>query len=187
MGAFLFTCVCGHMLEYVSDPIHFVWEALFDNLSEYHLFVTCSLAFHLLIYWPLCLALMYLDITKSPQWLYKYKIQKRKDHGWSSYKKTITQAIINQVVAYLFAAFVFYTCDYFDYQMTMSRELPSGFTIFWHLVVFALVEEFGFFYSHYIFHNKFFYSRIHSFHHHLQHQLEWHVFMLIQLNMLLQI
>merc|ERR1712125_173574 len=94
MGAFLFTCVCGHMLEYVSDPIHFVWEALFDNLSEYHLFVTCSLAFHLLIYWPLCLALMYLDITKSPQWLYKYKIQKRKDHGWSSYKKTILKQLL---------------------------------------------------------------------------------------------
>ena len=92
--------------------------------------------------------------------------------------------------------------------MTMSRELPSGFTIFWHLVVFALVEEVYFIYCYLFFITinylqiiisldfsiHIIFSTISSFILafilsiiDLQHQLEWHVFMLIQLNMLVSI
>jgi len=141
------------------------WHFLRSELSEFHLFVSCTIAFHLIAFWPLCLALMYLDVTQSPQWLYKYKIQKKHKHGWNSYKKTIQQAVISQIVSVFFAMLVYFVTNALDWKVSISEELPSPWTFLLHLVAFVIVEEIGFFYSHYAFHSKFFYKRIHAFHH----------------------
>ena len=52
------------------------WGWVYDQGSPFHAFVTLTLVIHMAVFWPLTLALMGLDITQAPAFLYKYKIQR---------------------------------------------------------------------------------------------------------------
>ena len=60
----------------VATLIDSTWGYIHQNYSEFHIFVTWSIGIHMAVFWPITLVLMYVDITQSPQFLYKYKIQK---------------------------------------------------------------------------------------------------------------
>mmetsp|Transcript_13974 Transcript_13974/g.55125 ORF Transcript_13974/g.55125 Transcript_13974/m.55125 type:complete len:254 (-) Transcript_13974:58-819(-) len=141
------------------------WEYLLDNYTEYQIHSVWSIIFHMAVFWPLCLLYRQLDLRQAPAFLYKYKIQKRKVVTKEEYNEAFKRALINQGVAFLLASALFYVQQRIGWGVSFSRELPSAFTYLWHLVPFVLVEEFFFFYSHYIFHNKLFYKPIHKFHH----------------------
>lgn len=152
------------MASLLTEGIEAGWALLRHNLTDFQLYVCATLAFHLAVFWPVTLLYMLIDLAK-PAFLFKYKIQKTRVAGWEQYKKAIHRAIVSQVVGIGLQCTLFSLQEATGYGIRFSQELPSLFTVAWHLPVFMLVEEIGFFYSHWLFHHPFFYAPIHKFHH----------------------
>ncbi len=91
--------------------------------------------------------------------------------------------IFNQaVVGMLFSVFTYHCYMWkFDYNETILKEqtthkLPDFTRVFLELLFFVLVEELGFFYSHYALHSsRFLYKNIHKRHHEWQVKFAVHV------------
>ena len=52
------------------------WEWVYENVSTYHQYISISIILHLVFFWSICFAFMFVDLTQSPKFIYKYKIQK---------------------------------------------------------------------------------------------------------------
>jgi methylsterol monooxygenase len=109
----------------------------------------------------------YVDLTGRPTWFIKYKIQEKVNTppiGRDKYMKTVKLTALNvvlitplfNVVTYPLVAWRGMPCGY---------ELPSFWTAICHLAAFAIVEEFGFYYSHRLLHHRRLYKHIHKIHH----------------------
>ncbi|ESN99625.1 hypothetical protein HELRODRAFT_185820 [Helobdella robusta] len=108
----------------------------------------------------------YLDITGHPSFLLKYKIQqdKNKPVDVGKLMKAVKQVAFNQVVVggpFMYVMFKVMICR----GCSFGRELPTFHWVAAELVVFTIVEEIMFYYSHRLFHAPFFYRRIHKIHH----------------------
>ena len=64
--------------------IHFFNEHLYRfvvrvaNPSQFHLFVTYTFVFHQILFWFWSAIFGYVDVKRSPSFLYRYKIQEEK-------------------------------------------------------------------------------------------------------------
>ena len=98
----------------------------------------------------------YLDLTNTPTFLRKYKIQPGENEPvepakfWSMFR----QVVFNQTVVYLALLHLLY----YLFQLRGMAELkvlPEFHTVLLHLAVCTIAEEVGFFYTHWIMHSKY--------------------------------
>eukprot|EP01095_Lingulamoeba_sp_RSL-Kostka_P015179 TRINITY_DN689_c0_g1_i1.p1 TRINITY_DN689_c0_g1~~TRINITY_DN689_c0_g1_i1.p1 ORF type:complete len:294 (+),score=55.57 TRINITY_DN689_c0_g1_i1:52-882(+) len=157
----------------IGSTIDDYWVILYENFTPFQLQVYGSFfVVFIMLYWPICLLFMFLDLKRSPKFLYNFKIQKEKHQTWELYKKAMKTGLINQFLVSLPFAFVFYyLCEGINerfgtsFGYSVTRELPSLYIVIRDFLFFFLVEEIGFFYGHYLFHMDPFYKYIHKFHH----------------------
>jgi sterol desaturase/sphingolipid hydroxylase (fatty acid hydroxylase superfamily) len=144
------------------------WEyiySLFDG-NEISLAMWGTLVVLFFAFWGSNGFLMILDMTGRPQFLLKYKIQEEKNQPVDRRKllSAILLVIFNQVVVsvpffYLsFLVMKWRGCSF-------GPELPAFHWVVFELVVFSLIEEVMFYYSHRMLHQPMFYRHIHKKHH----------------------
>ena len=118
------------------------------------------------LYWVLGLLYFILDATQKPKSLVKYKIQPNSSQvSGPSLVKLIKQVLFNQTLAILLVSSgVWFKHRYFEVQ----KYIPSASQLICEFVVFILVEEVLFYYSHRALHHPALYRHIHKRHHEWQ-------------------
>eukprot|EP00731_Ephydatia_muelleri_P030774 Em0022g288a len=108
----------------------------------------------------------FVDVTGRPHWIRKYKIQSDKNVpvSWVAYKAAIQLALLNLLVVSTFLQLCLYPVICWR-GSPCGVELPSFTTLLWHLLIYLLVVEIGFYYSHRLMHHPHLYKRIHKTHH----------------------
>lgn len=123
-------------------------------------------AYTFLIYWGFGAIYTIMDLTNKPKFLRRYKIQANTNEPVDTKRliKVIISVICNQIfVGIPFAIFSFYAMKLRG--MPDIRELPTFHWVLFEIGICILVEEFGFYYSHRLMHNKKIYKYIHKQHH----------------------
>lgn len=134
------------------------------------MYVVWTTIFSFSVYWIFGGIFTLMDLTLSPQSLRKYKVQPQTNSPLDK------QVLINAAKTILFnqffigvpLAFVSYFGKKLKGFPENFREVPSFEKVLLELFVCILVDEIGFYYSHRLFHNGFFYKRFHKQHHEWQ-------------------
>lgn len=115
------------------------------------------------VFWLCNLFFIIMDMTGKPSFLLKYKIQDVPvDPGKLLHAMKI--ALFNQMVIGI--PFVMVAAPAFLWRgCPIGGELPSFQWVLFEILVFSLVEEVFFYYSHRLLHHRRLYSKIHKVHH----------------------
>ncbi|VDI64835.1 methylsterol monooxygenase [Mytilus galloprovincialis] len=107
-----------------------------------------------------------IDTTGKPGFLMKYKVQMNKNVpvDRKKLKKAVKLVLFNGfVVAFPMTLLGIYTMKLRG--CAFSGDLPSFTRVVIDIIMFSLVEEFGFYYSHRLMHHPIVYKYIHKIHH----------------------
>lgn len=150
-------------------PFHFyspvVWTWL-EGYSAEQIFLLCPFLVPTAVFWSYSLVLAVLDLWRVPISFWRYRIQPTKSPllGW--YVKAGKQALFNWLFVNGPLGYIAYWVIVRIQQRDPASELlPTWPIILRDLLVFVLVEELGFYYSHRLFHHPRFYRRFHKRHH----------------------
>jgi len=92
-----------------------------------------------------------LDLTGKPEFLLRYKIQDEKTVpvNWEKYKKCLRRVLFNVFVVGIFFNLTMYPLALLRMKGDeCGYTLPTFTTTVWHLFMYILFEEIGFYYSH---------------------------------------
>lgn len=120
--------------------------------------------------------LYFIDVNKNPEWIYKSKFQPKRpfEIDKTTYNRSLKECVTNVLSNQFFVIlpgllFIDYMCinDYLPWTsgVRMEERLPGLYDIVSTAVLAAILVEIGFFYSHWLFHQKPFYRAIHKKHH----------------------
>lgn len=144
------------------------WGKVLDLFHEdrYNLFVWGTFVWTTSIFWLFNLLLIFLDATGKPAALLKYKIQADKNVPVD--KKALASAVLRVAFNQTAVGIPMLVFMYFIMQIRgcdHGRELPTFQWVVFELLVFILVEEVGFYYSHRLVHHPRIYKHVHKIHH----------------------
>jgi len=156
----------GLLSSAVSEPLNALWQSLFLHYSDWEVYVYGSFMVTTLAFWLPSLFFLALDLPISPHFLRRYKMQPGQNEPLTlpdlirALKRVVFNTwVLNPLLGLISAPVYLWASG------PLNRPLPSLGEFFLHLVVFMLVEEVGFYYSHRLFHQPYFYKRIHKIHH----------------------
>lgn len=145
------------------------WERVYDLFGHDHFFlgVIGTTLYGMLVFWLANLFLLILDVTGKPSILLRYKVQPDKNVPVPREQllRAIKLVVFNQtVVGIPVASAVYYLMKWRGCSMG-PEDLPTFQWALFELIVFVLVEELGFYYSHRLLHHPRLYKYIHKRHH----------------------
>ncbi|OQS07099.1 fatty acid hydroxylase domain-containing protein 2 isoform X2 [Thraustotheca clavata] len=116
------------------------------------------------VFWVYSCIMMVIDATK-PKWVMRYKIQPDKSVSNEMTWKGVKIAMRNHVFVSIPMSFVWFNYVLPARGASASAELPPLSIVVRDLLVFLVIEEIMFYYSHRLLHTKPFYVRFHKLHH----------------------
>lgn len=110
---------------------------------------------------------VFLDVTNQPAFLRKYKTQPGTNEPVDKKRlfQVIRQVLINQFVIQIPLLMIAYPLLEWRGCFNDIKTLPTFHKMVFDLILFILVEEVGFYYSHRLFHAKAIYKYFHKQHH----------------------
>lgn len=165
----------GSLFEKFWDGSHDRWNALWQSVSsgrsDAEIYIGGTFLLVNGVFWSYCALLSMVDLYQWPRFLLKYKIQEGKNAPVDSAKLAKAYRHVFWMMMTIYPALLwggFYAAKARG-GGAFADKLPSFQSAVAQLVVFAIVEEIGFFYTHYAAHCvPFLYKHIHKRHHEWQ-------------------
>ncbi|XP_004696805.1 fatty acid hydroxylase domain-containing protein 2 [Echinops telfairi] len=144
------------------------WEKLLSTFEgkEWLLYVIGATQVPNLLFWSFNVLLLVVDTTGKPSFISRYRIQIGKNEPVDPVKlrQALRAVLFNQFVISLPIVIALYPFLKW-WGDPCRRELPTFHWFLLELVIFTLVEEVMFYYSHRLFHHPALYKKIHKKHH----------------------
>jgi fatty acid hydroxylase domain-containing protein 2 len=141
----------------------------FGDYAPFVLFVGGTQALHMTTFWVQVGLLLLVDFYPRRFSMFsKWKIQPNKNNPlcWQKFLQCLKVILFNQIVVNMVVAcFVYWLMILSGSVVVGADEFPSMTTLVYHLVIFVLVEEIGFYYSHRLMHHPTLYQMFHKQHH----------------------
>jgi methylsterol monooxygenase len=145
------------------------WPGVLEQYSSFEIMVVGLLSMTVGTYYLFGGAHLLLDIWHRPASLYRTKLQPTRPFDQHLLGSLLFNLVINQLFVLLPAGIAswYFRCRILETEATClgGPELPSVLEVLRDLIVFILVEEVLFFYSHFLLHRRELYDAIHRKHH----------------------
>jgi fatty acid hydroxylase domain-containing protein 2 len=146
-----------------------LWNQIIDLIGEdpFKMYVIWTTIYAAALYWTIGGIFTLMDLTLKPSNLRKFKVQVGTNEPVeiNQLLNVIKVVLFNQFVVGVFVSIAIYYSKMSQGFPDKFREIPTTSKFFIDFFVSILLEEIFFYYSHRLFHHKWFYTKFHKQHH----------------------